>query len=305
MKWEKIKQLYEVSAMGDKLLTHASNPLPVHLKGSLFRVFFSGRNKDNRSSIGFVDIDMDILEVVNTSKTALIEYGKADSFYSHGISIGNLYEGVDGEFYIPFMGWQIPDGEHWRGDIGRLKLSKDLSHLSIDCEEPFMGVDDEDLVSLSYPFIMKHENIFKMWYGSTISWESDNGEMIHVIKYATSSDGENWEKHGIAVPFDIGEAQAFSRPWVKIDDKGVYHMWYSYRSGTGELYRIGYARSEDCVSWVREHDSAGIGVDEEGWDSEMICYPALFNYQGKDYMLYNGNSFGKDGFGLAVLRENF
>lgn len=137
-----------------------------------------------------------------------------------------------------------------------------------------------------------------MWYGSTISWSSENGEMVHVIKYATSKDGEVWEKHGLAIPFQIGKAQAFSRPTVIIDESG-YHMWYSYRDGTGRKYRIGYSTSDDGLEWVNHLDKVGISISDNGWDSEMVCYPFVFNHKGEKYMLYNGNDYGKHGFGIA------
>ncbi len=35
----------------------------------------------------------------------------------------------------------------------------------------------------------------------------------------------------------------------------------------------------------------------------MICYPFIFDHKGKRYMLYNGNDYGKTGFGLAVLEN--
>jgi hypothetical protein len=42
-------------------------------------------------------------------------------------------------------------------------------------------------------------------------------------------------------------------------------------------------------------------LSNEGWDSEMIAYPYIINIKGKSVMFYNGNSFGKTGFGYAVL----
>ena len=169
----------------------------------------------------------------------------------------------------------------------------------LDPEAPFMESDEEDPVSFSYPWVIYDEGIYKMWYGSTITWEAGNGEMLHVIKYATSDDGEHWEKHGVAIPYELGVAQAFSRPTVHKDEEG-YHMWYSYRSGNGTPYRIGYAFSGDGLSWENRLDEVGIDVSEEGWDSEMICYPFVFEHKGELYMLYNGNQYGKEGFGLAV-----
>lgn len=33
----------------------------------------------------------------------------------------------------------------------------------------------------------------------------------------------------------------------------------------------------------------------------MVCYPFLFEHDGTLYMLYNGNGYGRTGFGLAAL----
>jgi hypothetical protein len=75
-------------------------------------------------------------------------------------------------------------------------------------------------------------------------------------------------------------------------------MWYSYR---GSSYRIGYAESDDGVAWVRKDEEAGIDVSPDGWDSEMIEYPCVFDHAGSRYMLYNGNGYGATGIGLAEL----
>ena len=74
-------------------------------------------------------------------------------------------------------------------------------------------------------------------------------------------------------------------------------MWYSYR---GSSYRIGYAESEDGVSWERKDHLAGISTSEDGWDSEMVAYAFVFDHRGQRYMLYNGNGYGQTGIGLAV-----
>jgi len=299
MIWKKLGQIYKFKLIDEYLISHASNPLAVHLKDDVFRVFFSGRDKTNKSSIGYVDIDIIKQDVVGTCKEVTFKYGSENSFYSHGVSIGNIYS-VDGKNYIQFMAWQIKDGEHWRGDIGRLRV-ENLSKLILDPKEVYLGADEEDKVSLSYSWVMFDEGIYKMWYGSTVNWTSSNGEMIHVIKYATSKDGDVWKKHGVAIPYKLGIAQAFSRPTVIKDNNG-YNMWFSYRSGDGTKYRIGYADSLDGVTWKRK-DRSGIDVSESGWDSEMICYPFVFEHKEKKYMLYNGNSYGKDGFGLAVMES--
>ena len=289
-----------MNPINELIVSHASNPLPIHLKDDIYRVFYSGRDDQNRSSVSYVDIDVLKLELVNTCHKTIFKYGHDHSFYSHGVSIGNVYES-SGRKYILFMGWSIPENQHWRGDIGRLELI-DNEKLMLFPEHAFMSIDHIDTISLSYPFVIFHEGIYKMWYGTTIDWKLENNEMLHVINYATSTDGEVWEKHGLAIPYELGIAQAFSRPSVIIDEIG-YHMWYSYRSGDGSKYRIGYSFSKDGVHWERQHEKIGINVSDSGWDSEMICYPFVFDHKDERYMLYNGNSHGKFGFGLAILNK--
>ncbi len=63
------------------------------------------------------------------------------------------------------------------------------------------------------------------------------------------------------------------------------------------LFTLGLAGSK---SWVRLDDLAGIKSSSEGWDSEAQVYPFAARHQGKWYMFYNGNSFGRDGIGLAI-----
>lgn len=80
----------------------------------------------------------------------------------------------------------------------------------------------------------------------------------------------------------------------------MYKLRYSYR---GDFYRIGYAESIDGLSWIRKENMAGIAVSKTGWDSEMIAYPFIFDHNEQRYMLYNGNNYGKTGFGIAVLKQ--
>ncbi len=298
--WRKLGLLYDPQSRHPKLRSHAANPLPVQLEGDVFRVFFSGRDDQNRSSVGAVDIDLASRTVVRTFDEPFLEHGPAGSFYEAGISIGNCYR-VGDMHYMLFMGWQNPPGGHWRGDIGRIRFADDLS-LQMDSDLPFIGANEEDPISLSYPWVMAaKDGTFRMWYGSTASWDSGNGEMLHIIKGATSIDGHVWRRTGPAVPYSLGIAQAFSRPTVIGDAESGYRMWFSYRSGSGQAYRIGHAASEDGQTWRLELEKSGIDVSESGWDSEMLEYPFVFTHKGETYMLYNGNGFGRTGFGLAIL----
>jgi hypothetical protein len=143
-----------------------------------------------------------------------------------------------------------------------------------------------------------------MYYLSCIGWEKIEGKTMHRyhIKWATSNDLVNWERNNnIAIDFAYPNEYAISVPRVLITNEG-FRMWYSYRGGPySEKYRIGYAESEDGKLWVRKDELVGLETTENAWDSDMVCYPCVFEHNGQLHMLYNGNDYGRTGIGLAVL----
>lgn len=300
MRWEKLGLLYSPKGIHPKLATHAANPLAIWLDGDIYRVYYSGRDRHSRSSVSYIDVDIIKQKLCYIHDRPVFEFGQQSSFYSHGVSVGSCYS-VKGRRYILFMGWHIPDQGHWRGEIGRLEL-KSNGELVLDSETPLLPVDGDDQISLSYPWVTSvPDGTYLMWYGSTVAWDAGNGEMLHVIKQARSFDGYHWERMGLAIPYELYRTQAFSRPTVVGNINEGYHMWFSYRSGSGESYRIGYARSNNLKEWESAIDEAGIDVSPSGWDSEMIEYPFVFRHNENTYMFYNGNDYGKTGIGIAVL----
>jgi hypothetical protein len=158
-----------------------------------------------------------------------------------------------------------------------------------------------DPFSLSYPFVMRDGAAWRMWYGSNLRWGSSERDMDHVIKDASGSDPATWTPTGrICIGIEREEEYAFSRP-VVIRDSDAWRMWYSYR---GAQYRIGYAESADGMLWQRRDEEVGIGTSESGWDAQSVEYPWVFDHDGQRYMLYNGDRYGRTGFGLGILEQD-
>jgi len=202
--------------------------------------------------------------------------------------------------YLYYTGWNVGGTVPFRTAIG----------LAISCDGgrtfekygsgPIMDRGIYDACLVASPCVLFESGIWRMWYVSGTKWIMENDEPKHYyhIKYAESQDGIMWDRKGIVcIDFKSPDEYAIARPCVLKED-GIYKMWYSSR---GESYRIGYAESTDGLQWERKDEEAGIDVSETGWDSEMICYPYVFEHNGEKYMLYNGNSYGKSGIGLAVL----
>ena len=57
------------------------------------------------------------------------------------------------------------------------------------------------------------------------------------------------------------------------------------------------------MNWTRDDENPLLDVTRGDWDSDMLCYPHVFECDGEVYLLYNGNEFGRYGFGLAVLER--
>ena len=123
--------------------------------------------------------------------------------------------------------------------------------------------------------------------------------MLLCWKYAESTDGLQWTRNGgpILPPPDERE-YAQARPSV-VREPGCYRMWFACR---GDRYRLGYAESPDGNVWQRDDARAGLATGSAGeWDADMVTYPCVFDSDGTRYLLYNGNAYGRTGFGLAVL----
>jgi predicted GH43/DUF377 family glycosyl hydrolase len=142
-----------------------------------------------------------------------------------------------------------------------------------------------------------------MWYTHYNSWANINNEYrpTYDIRFAKSSDGISWEFDNKICIFPKHDNEVLGAPCVrKIND--LYHMWYGYRDNfnKGEKYKMGYAISNDKLDWNRL-DNNIINSSNQGWDSEMVCYPNILTSNNQTMMFYSGNGYGKEGFGYAIL----
>ena len=59
----------------------------------------------------------------------------------------------------------------------------------------------------------------------------------------------------------------------------------------GRGYRLGTLIPTICLPGFGM-TKLGLEVSDAGWDSEMVCYPHVFERDGRIHLLYNGNEFG-------------
>jgi hypothetical protein len=302
MKWKKLGLIFAPDNNYKWMTSHAAVPFAEWIRDDIFRVYFSSRDKDNCSFVGYVEIDIQQPQVrINLSKSPILSLGSLGTFDDSGAMLSWITEYKNFK-YLYYIGWNLGVTVPFRNSIGLAIAPKDSLNFVKYSSGPIL---DRNLIEPHFcasSCVIREKEKWKMWYLSCVKWElvNDRPQHWYNIRYAESNDGINWIRNGVVcIDFKSKHEYAISRPSV-IKDGEIYKMWYSYR---GKSYRIGYAESNDGINWIRLDEQVGIDVSDFGWDSEMIEYPYVFDHKNERYMLYNGNSYGKTGFGLAILEE--
>jgi predicted GH43/DUF377 family glycosyl hydrolase len=308
MKWIKQGHLFKPEPGHEWMKTHAQVPT-VLLKKDRLRIYFSSRPQKTLSLTSFVDLDInDLSKVIYVNQKPILQIGTPGTFDEHGIMPASIIE-KDGRVYLYYSGWQRAVGVPYNNYTG-LAISKDGGQTFFKYNAgPIIDRTPKELYSATSPCVYFEKGVWHMWYCSGTDWKKINGRKEHTydIKYASSQDGKNWVQQNKTVIFQRDEYEAITRPTViKMD--GLYHMWFCYRGSKSfrdgdDSYRMGYAYSVDLVNWERDDKKAGIDVSANGWDSQMIAYPCVAKIKDQIYMFYNGNAFGEEGFGYAILEK--
>ena len=300
MNWKKLGLIFCPNENSNWMNSYASYPWAEFINDSLIKCYFSCRDIHNKSSIGYVIVDLDKpQQILEVSSTPVITKGEIGTFDDSGVSFSCIVN-INSKRYLYYLGWNLMVTVPWRNTIG-LAIENDNGIFERYSKAPILNIDHNDPFTLTYPFVLYDEGLYKMWYGSSLFWGPKVEDTKHVIRYAESEDGIDWKRSAVNCiePQYQGEF-AIVKPHV-IKEDGIYKMWYSYR--VHNAYKIGYAESDTGIEWKRKDELAGICNSNTGWDSEMVCYPYIFDYKGCRYMLYNGNGYGKTGFGLVILEK--
>lgn len=307
--WKKKGLIFNViDYLSDTIISHASIPYCMHLQEDNFRIYFSSRNIDGKSLPYYVDANISdgIISLKGNVIGPILHLGQLGTFDDNGIMPSSFVK-HENKVYMYYIGWNPQVNVSYRLSIG-LAISLDegktfdkfsngpISDRSVN--EPFFN---------TAPFVIIDDNKWKMWYISCTSWQIINNypEPSYLIKYTESSDGINWNgERVICIDYD-DKAQAIGRPCV-IKHNNIYEMYFSfrqiidYRSKKGNGYQLGFSASENGKDWVKKYSETNIMLSENDWDSNMMEYCHVFNHKNYQYMVYNGNDFGKEGFGYAT-----
>ena len=314
LKWNKLGRIFNPFDFPNRPLwmEEFAQCVSTLILDDVVRVFFSCRpKKDNNkqcvSYTTFLDLDKkDLTKIVRIADHPVLELGELGTFDEFGIYPTCVYK-KDNKTYLYYAGWTRCVSVFASVGIGLAVSLDDGEYFQRLGKGPIMTRTLSEPFVISGPKVRQCNNDLQMYYLAGEKWviHKSQSEAIYKIRMAKSVDGINWERSGNNIIKSILEEECQAGPDV-FYRMGMYYMYFSYRYGldfrnNDRGYRIGHAYSHDSINWTRDDTNAGIGLSDSGWDSIDMHYPHVFQLDNDFYMLYNGNEFGKYGFGLAKL----
>ena len=317
MRWRKLGKIFDPTQfdLPSSCRQFAQSPQALELEDRV-RIFFSTRSVDPfngkyLSHIAFVDMSRDFREVLGVSREPVIPLGGLGCFDEHGIFPMNVVR--HGDAVLGYTcGWSRRISVSVETAIG-LAISHDQGiTFQREGDGPVLAASLHEPCLVGDGFVKVVDGRFHMWYIFGTGWRKyapdAAPDRTYKIGHATSTDGRRWRKEEAQqiIPDRLGPQESQALPTV-VEVNGRYHMLFcfrqsfDFRTAKGRGYRIGHASSGDLVHWTRDDGTLALEGSPGDWDSDMQCYPHLFQCDGRTYLLYNGNEFGRYGFGLAVL----
>ena len=300
MKWKKLGKIFEnTPTITQKETSYAAFPIVRVIDDKRIKVIYSTR-VNNRASPKYFIYNLIDHTVEKISDSFLLLPGDLGTFDDDGVIPTCEYQINNTDSYLYYVGWNRGVTVTFRNNVG-LAISNDggISYKKL-FKGPILDRSAQEPHFVAGCCVLKEGSLWEAWYVSCVKWENEKKpKHYYHIKYATSADGINWLREGkVAIDFEEGE-YAIAPPCV-IKEDGKYKMWFSAR---GDFYQIFYAESLDGINFERKKEPI-LSSSEFGWDSGMAAYPHVFDHNGKRYMLYNGNGYGKTGMGLAILEQD-
>ena len=300
--------------------SHAQSPQAIEVDSGI-RIYFSYRTKpDSRgyvsTRVSYCDFTRDFSDITQVCSREVIARSDLGSFDQHGIFPFNPVK-VGASILGFTTGWSRRTAVNVETAIGLVISNDGGESFSRFGTGPVLSALQADPFLVCDGFVRICDGDWHMWYLYGERWVksavSGAFERVYKIGHATSSNGIDWHRDARAdgeqlIPDVIGADECQALPTVA-HFAGRYHMTFSYRASEGfrkggkESYKIGYAWSHDLKAWHRADEALRIVNEAGAWDSEMQCYPSLFTIDNCLFLLYNGNDFGRLGFGVARLEE--
>lgn len=307
--WERLGCIFTRTSQNGPLVSHVTRPIPVLLPDmGVIRVFHSSRDADDIPHPAFIDVDAnDPTRIVRVESHPLLDLGRPGTFDDSGITPTSIIPSSGGLMY--YVGWKRrrTSDVSIEASIGVARVDIATGEMSRIFDGPILGQSIDHPFMTAAPFVIENPSGFEMWYCSGTGWtkRDKSPEMLYSIRHAISPDGIQWTPDSGFLIDPLHKDEIHSAPWVRRVN-GIFEMWFSSRGVStmaSKNFKPSFAYSLDGTTWTRNDDSTGLERSVEGFDSEMLCYPALIEAEGNTYLFYSGNGVGRGGLGVARMRN--
>lgn len=240
-------------------------------------------------------------KIIEVGSKPVLDVGKNGCFDDNGIILGDILK-VGSQMRMYYVGFQHVQKAKFFAFSGLAISDDDGKTFQRYSEVPIMDRTGLGLYGRCIHTVL-HEEIYKIYYAIIRDWKIINSipYPVYDIWYAESEDGISIPNSDNVRCITTNETEyRIGRPKVYKTADG-YEMYYT-RDLLSKDYLIGYAHSTDGLHWTRDDKNlkAILPKSNDGWDSEMTCYPVRLDYRDKKYIFYNGNGMGYTGVGYAV-----
>jgi hypothetical protein len=316
MRWRRLGRLFDPRehALPAGCREYAQSPQAL-VFDDFVRVYFSTRSVDPAngkflSRVCYADFDRGLRTLRGVSAHEVLPLGGLGTFDEHGIFPFSVTR--DGERVLAFTtGWSRRVSVSVETGIGLATSRDGGERFERVGTGPVLGASLHQPCLVADGFVRRIEGRLRMWYIFGTGWRAGAPDAApdrtYKIGQAVSDDGIDWVRESAPIVADrLGPDECQALPSV-FAVGSRYHMVFCYRESfdfrnhAGRGYRIGHAWSDDLVRWSRDDDAMPLAGGSGDWDGAMQCYPNVVEIDGRVLMLYNGDAFGRHGFGVAEL----
>jgi len=291
--------------LADRGMTYAQSPQAIPL-GDRNRIFFTSREKSLHgwfSSPYFVDFDLNFESRLSEIEKVLIDKPDVGAFDSGGIFPFSPFF-WNNELYALTTGWNPMSSVAVETSIGLCISSDDGRSFVRRFPGPIITCGPKEPFLVCDGMIPRGEDLDVFYlFGTEWVEDKDSGrfERIYRIGHRSSLELETWPNGSgreIVPVRSRFEAQALPYVLHGVDYSLMvfsYRNAFNFRSGGENSYDLDFAIADrqELDTWNR--DEVFFDLDRSEFDDQMRCYPSLAKSEKELFLLYNGNSFGKNG----------
>ncbi|MCJ2099400.1 exo-alpha-sialidase [Methylobacterium sp. E-046] len=306
LSWSRIGRVYRADKAGTWMNSHAFVPTPLVVDERTIRVFVAFLDPESRGRVGYVDVDAeDPTKILRVSEQPVLDLGPPGAFDDSGVTPVQVLR-IGEEIWLYYNGWQRSVGVPYF-ILGGLAISRDGGESFERVQNvPVLERTNQNYLVRSTPFVMPPDDRharWRMWLsagqGQFIRPSGGAWAPIYGISYCESENGIDWSRTDTEVVAPITPDEfGLTRPQIFGSGDDLV-MLFSSRS-TSRIYQMEWARStDDGRTWRRTGTVAGFDAPREPWESEMVAFGTCVHTASGWLMFYNGNGYGREGFGVA------